>query len=189
MCWCPEHWRSNLRLTENLAARATVQSPGTFYCAPQVKRAIRGSAGGWSVRLLTALERLLSAHCPHLHLSAGVPHMSLTLQRGCSTKEEEGEKQRRGWGRGCGGGEGEGGRAVEAGRPRRSFLGVVVTNLGGLLAALRFCRTSPGVSSGLAPCLGFHLRPFDGKGHPGPGGAPLGVLEAVGCWRCWALWS
>ena len=73
------------------------------------------------------------------------------------------------------------------GGSRRSVLGVVVTNLGGPLAAFRFCRMSPGVSGRLAPCLGFHLHPFDGKGRPWRHGASLGVLEAVGCWRCWVL--
>ena len=92
-------------------------------------------------------------------------------------------------------GKGEGGRVgEEKGRDQNgdgeewggSVLGVVVPNLGGPLAAFMFWRMSPGVSSRLAPCLGFHLHPFNAKGCPRHSGAPLRVLEATGC-RCWVL--
>lgn len=60
---------------------------------------------------------------------------------------------------------------------RKSVLEIVVTDLGGQLAAFRFCR-SPGGSGRLGLCLGFHLLPLNGKGRLGLSGAPLRVWEA-----------
>lgn len=81
---------------------------------------------------------------------------------------------------------GGGGRRQRVGegrgrQQRKSVLEVVVPDLGGPLAAFRFCRVSPGGPGGPGLFLGFHLHPFDSKGCPRLDGAPVRVLEAVGC--------
>lgn len=83
---------------------------------------------------------------------------------------------------------GRAGEGVGKGRPKKSVLQIVVSDLGGPLAAFSFCRWSPGGSGGLGLCVRFHLQPLDGKGCPCPRGAPVRVSEAVGYWTCHELY-
>lgn len=78
----------------------------------------------------------------------------------------------------CGSPEGAG-----RGGGRKSVLNVVVTDLGGPLAAFNFCRMRPGGSCGLGLCLGCCLHPWGGNACLHLDGAP------INCWRSRELYQ